>query len=136
MKYNFKRGDQVEIYRTPIDGLGVEVAQLPPVGSKGVVDSWVLNYVTCENAYPYVYINFKGDDNHIINSAIPCSCLKRVKPYKIIKVPAKVKDGLALCMSQDGTFCNYYKQLHCTMVSKFPTCSEESIIYLKVINET
>jgi len=77
MKYNFKRGDQVEIYRTPVDGLGVGVSELPPVGSKGVVDSKVLTFHVDEKSYPYVYIDFKIN-NRTVNWALPCSCLKRV----------------------------------------------------------
>ena len=136
MKYNFKKGEQVEIYRTPIYGLGVEVSALPPVGSKGVVDSYVLNYDLGEKAYPYVYINFKGDDDRITGWGIPCSCLKRVKPYKIIKVPALVDYTGSNCLSEDGTeYCHYFSS-NCRNIGVFPCCDEESIIYLKVVNET
>jgi len=78
MKYNFKRGDQVEIYRTPVDGLGVGVSELPPVGSKGVVDQVeIYRTPVDEKSYPYVYIDFKIN-NRTVNWALPCSCLKRV----------------------------------------------------------
>lgn len=136
MKYNFKKGEQVEIYRTPVDGLGVEVSELPPVGSKGIVNSRVLTYDVEEKNYPYVYIDFKREDNSVINWAIPCSCLKRVKPYKIIKVPALVDCLGPTCLSEDGTkYCNYFFS-GCQKIGVFPCCIEESIIYLKVVNET
>ena len=83
MKYNFKRGDQVEIYRTPVDGLGVEVSDLPPVGSKGVVDSEVLTCAVDEKSCPFVYIVFKIN-NRTVKWALPCSCLKRVPMYFLV----------------------------------------------------
>ena len=135
MKYNFKRGDQVEVYRTPVDGLGVGVSELPPVGSKGVVDSKVLTYAVDEKSYPYVYIDFKI--NIVVSWALPCSCLKRVPDFKITKVSAMVDWlGCPGCTSKDGDKYCYYFDKDCAKNNVFPGCSEESIVYLKVVNET
>lgn len=135
MKYNFKRGDQVEIYRTPVDGLGVGVSELPPVGSKGVVDSKVLTHHVDEKSYPYVYIDFKIN-NRTVNWALPCSCLKRVPDFKITKVSAMVDLLGPGCTSKDGDKYCYYFNMDCVKNNVFPGCSEESIVYLKVVNET
>ena len=125
-KYNFKDGDCVEIYRKPVDGLGVEISKLPPVGSKGRVIGDVYNWIQI----PYVYISFDdGSKNGSRYWAIPCSCLKRVKH---IKVKAAYQDG-PQCFDYNYNCCMYLDK-SCTSLGLFPACSEEEIIYLKVKN--
>ena len=124
-KYNFKDGDYVEIYRKPVDGLGTEVSNLPPVGSKGNV----VGYIHYYGKIPYVFISF---DNCFMNAddywAIPCSCLKRVKHIK-------VKSNSPVCTDEDGNFCMYFNE-SCTSLGLFPACNYEEIIYLKVKNDS
>ena len=126
-KYNFKDGDYVEIYRKPVDGLGVDISELPPVGSKGVViNGSTKNY----GKIPYAYISFdNGSKNGIFYWAIPCSCLKRVKH---IKVRSADQNGPS-CYDEEGNCCMYYNK-SCGSLGFFPACSEEEIIYLKVKN--
>ena len=124
-KYNFKDGDYVEIYRKPVDGLGTEVSNLPPVGSKGrVVKGGARNYVK----FPYVYISFDDGFMNVGREwAIPCSCLKRVKHIKV-----KAADG-PMCYDENDNYCMYYRK-SCGSLGLYPVCSEEEIIYLKVKN--
>ena len=125
-KYNFKDGDCVEIYRKPVDGLGTEVSNLPPVGSKGRVIGDVYNWMQI----PYVYISFDdGSKNGSLYWAIPCSCLKRVK---YIKVKSVYRDG-PQCFDDKGNYCVYFDK-NCSSLGFYPACSEEEIIYLKVKN--
>ena len=126
-KYNFKDGDYVEIYRKPVDGLGVHISKLPPVGSKGRV---IHGGTKIYGKIPYACISFdKGFKNGIFYWAIPCSCLKRVKH---IKVKAAVR-GRRCCYDDNGNDCMYYDK-SCGSLGFFPACSEEEIIYLKVKN--
>ena len=125
-KYNFKDGDCVEIYRKPVDGLGTEVSNLPPVGSKGRVIGDVYNWMQI----PYVYISFdSGSKNESRYWAIPCSCLKRVKYIKVKSVYQDVPQ----CFDDKGNYCVYFDK-NCSSLGLFPACSEEEIIYLKVKN--
>ena len=125
-KYNFKYGDCVEIYRKPVDGLGTEVSNLPPVGSKGRVIGDVYNWMQI----PYVYISFDdGSKNGSLYWAIPCSCLKRVKYIKVKSVYQDVPQ----CFDDKGNYCVYFDK-NCSCLGLFPACSEEEIIYLKVKN--
>ena len=124
-KYNFKDGDYVEIYRKPVDGLGTEVSNLPPVGSKGKV----IGNTSYGGKFPYVYIYFDdGYKNGRYYWAIPCSCLKRVKHIKV-----KVVHNVPMCYDEEGNYCMYYRK-SCGSLGLFPACSEEEIIYLKVKN--
>lgn len=141
-KYNFKVGDKVQIYRKPVNGLGVSVSCLPPIGAEGVVSlSSVNDYHSIEGLnIPYVRIRF-DDKNHNVNDSfdwgIPCSCLKRVKEEKIIKVAAEVDlEGSPICIGVSGEGCNYYHYSNCVESGRFPACSEEGIIYMKVKNDT
>ena len=141
MKYNFKVGEKVQIYRKPVDGLGVDISELPEVGSVGSV----IDYIDCiegegneYNGIPYVRIKFDCDNlNNSWNPctrywAIPCSCLKRVKEEKIIKVPAKSDEyNCALCVSDSEKICYYWND-NCMASGRYPTCSEEQIVWLKV----
>ena len=123
-KYNFKDGDCVEIYRKPVDGLGTEVSNLPPVGSKGRVIGDVYNWMQI----PYVYISFDdGSKNGSLYWAIPCSCLKRVKYIKVKSVYQDVPQ----CFDDKGNYCVYFDK-NCSSLGFYPACSEEEIIYLKV----
>ena len=86
-KYNFKVGDCVEIYRKPVDGLGADISELPPIGSKGKIIDCGVYYCGKIHYYcgkiQYVYISFySGYKNGSFYWAIPCSCLKRVKEVK------------------------------------------------------
>ncbi len=127
--YNFKDGDYVEIYRKPVDGLGVDISELPPVGSKGKIINGGIYY----GKFPCVYISFDdGSKNGSFYWAIPCSCLKRVKRVKHIKVKAAVSNG-PRCYDDNGNYCMYYDK-NCRSLGLFPACSEEEIIYLKVKN--
>lgn len=125
--YNFKDGDYVEIYRKPVDGLGVEISKLPPVGSKGrVIEGGIHFYAK----FHFVFISFDdGSKNGSYYWAIPCSCLKRVK---YIKVKAAHQDG-PLCFDDNDNYCVYFDK-NCTSLGLLPACSEEEIIYLKVKN--
>ena len=123
-KYNFKDGDYVEIYRKPVDGLGTEVSNLPPVGSKGKV----IGNTSYGGKFPSVYISFDdGSKNGSFYWALPCSCLKRVKHIKV-----KAADG-PMCYDENDNCCMYYRK-SCGSLGLFPVCSEEEIIYLKVKN--
>ena len=125
-KYNFKDGDCVEIYRKPVDGLGTEVSNLPPVGSKGRVISDVYNCMQI----PYVYISFdSGSKNESRYWAIPCSCLKRVKYIKVKSVYQDVPQ----CFDDKGNYCVYFDK-NCSSLGFYPACEYEEIIYLKVKN--
>ena len=125
-KYNFKDGDCVEIYRKPVDGLGTEVSNLPPVGSKGRVIGDVYNWMQI----PYVYISFDdGSKNGSLYWAIPCSCLKRVKYIKVKSVYQDVPQ----CFDDKGNYCVYFDK-SCSSLGLFPACSVEEIVYLKVKN--
>lgn len=142
MKYNFKVGEKVQIYRKPVNGLGVPVSYLPPVGAEGVVSlSSVNDHHTIEGrTVPFVRIRF-DDKNHNLDDSfdwgIPCSCLKRVKEEKIIKVAAEVDlEGSPICIGVSGEGCNYYHYGNCVESGRFPACSEEGIIYMKVKNDT
>jgi len=126
--YNFKDGDYVEIYRKPVDGLGVEISKLPPVGSKGRVVGKSVDYASAK--FPYVYISFDdGSKNGSLYWAIPCSCLKRVKHIKV----KAVHQGGPQCFDDNDNCCMYLDK-SCTSLGLFPACSEEEIIYLKVKN--
>ena len=125
-KYNFKDGDCVEIYRKPVDGLGTEVSNLPPVGSKGRVIGDVYNWMQI----PYVYISFDdGSKNGSLYWAIPCSCLKRVKYIKV----KSVYQGGPQCFDDNDNCCMYLDK-SCSSLGLFPACSVEEIVYLKVKN--
>ena len=138
MKYNFKVGDKVQIYRKPVSGLGVSVSYLPTIGAEGVVSLSSVNNHTIEGRnVPYVRIRFDDEDdnfNDTFDWAIPCSCLKRIKKETIIKVPAKSdEDNLALCVSKSEKICHYWDgPTDCVDKQRFPTCSEEQIVWLKV----
>ena len=120
-KYNFIDGDYVEIYRKPVDGLGTEVSNLPPVGSKGKV----IGNTSNNGKFPYVYISFdNGFKNGNIEWAIPCSCLKRVKHIKV--------KG-SMCSDENSNLCMYYNK-KCLSLGMYPTCRTEGIVYLKVKN--
>ena len=126
-KYNFKDGDYVEIYRKPVDGLGTEVSNLPPVGSNGKVINGGTKYY---RKFPYVYISFDDGFMNVDSEwAIPCSCLKRVKH---IKVKAACQHG-PMCHDDNDNYCIYYNK-SCGSLGLFPACSHENIIYLKVKN--
>lgn len=87
MKYNFKVGEKVQIYRKPVDGLGVPVSCLPPIGAKGIVSLSSVNNNTIEGRYvPYVRVRFDNKDynlSDLFDWGIPCSCLKRIKEESI-----------------------------------------------------
>ena len=126
--YNFKDGDYVEIYRKPVDGLGVEISKLPPVGSKGRVVGKSVDYASAK--FPYVYISFDdGSKNGSLYWAIPCSCLKRVKYIKVKSVYQDVPQ----CFDDKGNYCVYFDK-SCTSLGFYPACEYEEIIYLKVKN--
>ena len=109
-----------------MDGLGTEVSNLPPVGSKGRVIGDVYNWMQI----PYVYISFdEGSKNGSLYWAIPCSCLKRVKYIKVKSVYQDVPQ----CFDDKGNYCVYFDK-NCSSLGLFPACSEEEIIYLKVKN--
>ena len=88
MKYNFKVGEKVQIYRKPVDGFGVDISELPEVGSIGSVIDYTYYDGNEYNGIPYVRIKFDCDNLNNCKSidirywAIPCSCLKRVKEVK------------------------------------------------------
>ena len=125
-KYNFKDGDYVEIYRKPVDGLGVDISELPPVGSKGKV----IGNTSYGGKFPYVHISFDdGSKNGSFYWALACSCLKRVKHIKV-----KAADG-PMCYDENDNYCMYYRK-SCGSLGLYPVCSEEEIIYLKVKNAT
>ena len=125
-KYNFKDGDCVEIYRKPVDGLGTEVSNLPPVGSKGRV---IGDVYSCMQI-PYVYISFYcGSKNGSFYWAIPCSCLKRVKHIKV----KAVHQGGPQCFDDNDNRCVYFDK-NCSSLGFYPACEYEEIIYLKVKN--
>lgn len=137
MKYNFKVGEKVQIYRKPVDGLGVDISELPGVGSIGSVIDYDDGERNEYDGIPYVRIKFNYDNlNNCKNPdtrywAIPCSCLKRVKEVKLIKVSAdKDSDGSANCISVSGKLC-YFWNHDCDLSNRFPACSKEEIIWLK-----
>ena len=139
MKYNFKVGEKVQIYRKPIDGLGVDISELPGVGSIGSVIDYTDGEGKDYNGIPYVRIKFDCDNlNNSWNPctrywAIPCSCLKRVKEVKLFKVFAdKDSDGSAVCISVSGEVCYFWHHNDCDLANRFPTCSKEGIIWLKI----
>ena len=140
MKYNFKVGDKVQIYRKPVDGLGVDISKLPEVGSIGSVIDYDDYEGNEHEGIPYVRIKFNYDNlNNCKNPdtrywAIPCSCLKRVKEVKLIKVSADKldEDGNAACFSVSGKWCYFWHHDDCYLANRFPTCTKEGIVWLKI----
>jgi len=59
-----------------------------------------------------------------------------VPDFKITKVSAMVDLLGPSCTSKDGDKYCYYFNMDCVKNNVFPGCSEESIVYLKVVNET
>lgn len=137
MKYNFKIGEKVQIYRKPVSNLGAKA--LPDVGSIGEITDFGCSDSGIFLSIPYVRVKFYEEKNnpcmstsHNVYWAIPCSCLKRIKEEIIIKVPANIYLFKPICESTDGKYCEYFSHHDCSTTERFPACSKDQIVYLKV----
>lgn len=103
MKYNFKIGERVQLYRRETNPLGGNPDGIPPVGSVGVVKTSGFSEVNnCE------YATVKWDDR-ILPWAVRCCNLKRIKqePIKEEKKEEGPKEDELILKADEHSLVQY-----------------------------